>query len=86
MDIMHDRAGYYICWGCLVFLPTIYTSHSFYLTTHPVDLGFPLAATIFILGAICVYINYDCDRQRVDFRKANGKLKIWGKPAKFIEA
>ncbi len=20
MDIMHDRAGYYICWGCLVLL------------------------------------------------------------------
>jgi len=86
MDIMHDRAGYYICWGCLVFLPTIYTSHTFYLATHPVDLGLPLATAIFVVGAICVYINYDCDAQRANFRKANGKIKIWGKPAKYIEA
>lgn len=86
MDIQHDRAGYYICWGCLVFLPTIYTSHSFYLTTHPVELGLPLASLIFILGAICIFINYDSDRQRVAFRQANGDLKIWGKPAKFITA
>lgn len=21
IDIMHDRAGYYICWGCLVWVP-----------------------------------------------------------------
>ena len=86
MDIQHDRAGYMICWGCLVFLPTIYTSHSFFLTAHPVDLGLPLASGIFALGAICVYINWDCDRQRVAFRKANGKIDIWGKPAKFINA
>lgn len=86
MDIQHDRAGYMICWGCLVFLPTIYTSHTFYLTEHPVQLGGPLASLIFILGALCIWINYDCDRQRVAFRKANGKLQIWGKPAEFISA
>ena len=28
MDIQHDRAGYYICWGCLVWLPIIYTAHT----------------------------------------------------------
>lgn len=39
MDIQHDRAGYYICWGCLVWLPTVYTSHSFYLATHPIEVG-----------------------------------------------
>ena len=21
MDIMHDRAGYYLCWGCLCWVP-----------------------------------------------------------------
>ncbi|KAM0002251.1 putative 7-dehydrocholesterol reductase [Helianthus debilis subsp. tardiflorus] len=26
MDIAHDRAGFYICWGCLVWVPSIYTS------------------------------------------------------------
>ncbi|KAK8989359.1 hypothetical protein V6N11_063791 [Hibiscus sabdariffa] len=26
MDIAHERAGFYICWGCLVWVPSIYTS------------------------------------------------------------
>jgi 7-dehydrocholesterol reductase len=51
-----------ICWGCLVWLPTIYTSHSFYLATHPIDLGLPLASLIFIAGVVCIYINFDSDR------------------------
>ena len=25
MDIQHDRAGYYICWGCLVWVPAVYS-------------------------------------------------------------
>jgi len=24
MDIQHDRAGFYICWGCLVWVPSFY--------------------------------------------------------------
>ncbi len=39
MDIMHDRAGFYLCWGCLVFLPCVYTSHSLFLVRNPADLG-----------------------------------------------
>jgi 7-dehydrocholesterol reductase len=31
MDIQHDRAGYYICYGCLVYLPVVYTSQVPYL-------------------------------------------------------
>ncbi|KAF5807426.1 putative 7-dehydrocholesterol reductase [Helianthus annuus] len=39
MDIAHDRAGFYICWGCLVWVPSIYTSPGMYLVNHPVSLG-----------------------------------------------
>ncbi|KAM0032951.1 putative 7-dehydrocholesterol reductase [Helianthus debilis subsp. tardiflorus] len=39
MDIAHDRAGFYICWGCLVWVPSIYTSPGMYLVNHPVNLG-----------------------------------------------
>merc|ERR1719445_779370 len=86
MDIMHDRAGYYICWGCLVWLPCIYTSHSFYLVSHPVVLGLPLSVTIFVAGLVSIWINYDADRQRQEFRKKNGEMIIWGKPAMKIVA
>jgi len=39
MDIQHDRAGFYICWGCLVWVPSLYTCHTMYLVDNPVDLG-----------------------------------------------
>jgi 7-dehydrocholesterol reductase len=85
MDIQHDRGGFYLCWGCLCWVPSVYTSQTFYLTDHPVHLGTPLALTILISGILCIWANYDCDRQRQAFRK-NPKEKIWGKAPKVIYA
>ncbi|KAF6149871.1 hypothetical protein GIB67_008592 [Kingdonia uniflora] len=48
-------AGFYICWGCLVWVPSVYTSPGMYLVNHPVNLGTQLALLIFAAG-ICVYI------------------------------
>jgi len=85
MDIQHDRAGYYICWGCLVWVPSVYTSHSFYLATHAPPLGIGTSTAIFLLGALMIWINYDSDNQRFIFRKTNGSCTIWGKePTKII--
>ncbi|KAM0020337.1 putative 7-dehydrocholesterol reductase [Helianthus debilis subsp. tardiflorus] len=85
MDIAHDRAGFYICWGCLVWVPSIYTSPGMYLVNHPVNLGPQLAISILIAGILCIYINYDCDRQRQEFRRTNGKSLVWGKaPSKIV--
>jgi 7-dehydrocholesterol reductase len=41
LDITLDRAGYYICWGCIVFVPAFYTFASYYLANNPsnVSLG-----------------------------------------------
>ena len=65
MDIAHDRAGYYLCWGCLNWVPAIYTSPVLFLTEHQVDaLSFPQAAAIAVAGAACVWINYDSDKQK----------------------
>jgi len=86
MDIMHDRAGYYLCWGCLVWVPCIYTSPGLYLVGHPVTLGTVKAAAIAISGVACVWINYDADRQRQEFRQTNGKSKVWGKAPVMIKA
>eukprot|EP00245_Coleochaete_scutata_P012820 TRINITY_DN5029_c0_g1_i1.p1 TRINITY_DN5029_c0_g1~~TRINITY_DN5029_c0_g1_i1.p1 ORF type:complete len:493 (+),score=88.62 TRINITY_DN5029_c0_g1_i1:52-1479(+) len=86
MDIMHDRAGYYICWGCLVWVPCIYTSPAMFLVKQPVHLGPLTALSIAASGILCIWINYDSDRQRQHFRATNGKCTIWGaKPSK-IEA
>jgi len=54
LDIMHDRAGFYICWGCLVWVPAIYTSSTLYLVGHPNHLGMPLALSLFALGTASI--------------------------------
>ncbi|KAE9064574.1 hypothetical protein PF007_g29151 [Phytophthora fragariae] len=86
IDIMHDRAGYYLCWGCLVWVPSVYTSPAMYLVQNPISLGTPLALAIFTAGVLLVGINYDADRQRQGFRAAEGKTNVWGRPAQFIVA
>lgn len=79
LDIMHDRAGFYICWGCLVWVPCVYTSPSMFLVLHPLQLSFTWASIIFILGVASILINYSADKQRMLVRETEGKCKIWGK-------
>jgi hypothetical protein len=64
MDIAHDRAGYYLCWGCLNWVPAVYTSQTLFLASHPYQLSTPAALAIFAAGTACIYVNYDADRQR----------------------
>ncbi|CAM3007846.1 7-dehydrocholesterol reductase [Legionella worsleiensis] len=86
LDIMHDRAGFYICWGCMVWVPCIYTSPSMYLVLHPINLSFGWASVIFILGVTCIMINYLADKQRMMTRETQGNCRIWGKKPKTLEA
>lgn len=86
LDIMHDRAGFYICWGCLVWVPCIYTSPSMYLVLHPIHLGTGWAAFILIAGTASILINYIADRQRLITRATDGDCKVWGKKPVTVEA
>ncbi len=86
LDIMHDRAGFYICWGCLVWVPCIYTSSTLYLVNHPVQLGNYWATTIFLAGAASIIINYLADRQRQRVRAKNGDCLVWRRNPALIEA
>ena len=86
MDIQHDRAGYYICWGCMMWVPSVYTIHTFFLVNHPVYLSMPTTVLFLAAGVYCIWCNYDCDRQRQEFRATKGKLKIWGQDPVYIEA
>jgi 7-dehydrocholesterol reductase len=79
LDIMHDRAGFYTLWGCLVWVPCIYTSPSMYLVLHPIHLNIVVAMMIFVLGASSILINYFADRQRQLVRATEGNCKIWRK-------
>lgn len=84
LDIMHDRAGYYICWGCLVWVPAIYTSCAQYFVLNPIHLGTPVALAIFALGIAGIVVNYLADRQRQMVRATNGDCLVFGKKPKLI--
>jgi 7-dehydrocholesterol reductase len=86
LDIMHDHAGFYICWGCLVWVPGIYTSSTLYLVNHPNHLGLPLALFLFTAGAACILANYFADRQRQKVRQLQGQCKVWGQAPVLIQA
>ena len=86
MDIQHDRAGYYICWGCMVWVPSVYTMHTLFLVKNPQHLSVPITIIYLLAGVLSVWTNYDADRQRQEFRATGGKVKIWGHKPIFITA
>ena len=86
IDIMHDRAGFMICWGCLVWVPAVYTSPILYLVHHPHHLGMAWSTAIAVAGVAAVVINYLADRQRQVVRATNGKCTIWGKEPRLVVA
>lgn len=86
MDIMHDRAGFYICWGCLVWVPAIYTIPVAYLVNHPYQFNTIIAFSIFLLGVLSVLLNYLADAQRQKVRATNGNCTVWGKTPQLIHA
>lgn len=86
MDIMHDRAGFYICWGCLVWVPGVYTMPAAYLVQHTLNFPAIVALAILLLGILSVMLNYFADAQRQKVRATNGHCNVWGKAPKLIRA
>lgn len=86
IDIIVDRAGYEIQWGCLVWVPAVYTLHSRFLVQYPSNLSFGIATGLFVLSLAGVVLNYMADRERDIFRATEGKCKVWGKPPTYIKA
>ncbi|MEN9343812.1 MAG: 7-dehydrocholesterol reductase [Chlamydiota bacterium] len=86
MDIAKDRAGFFLCWGCLVWVPAVYTSPSLFLVTHPHDLHPGLVVLLLIFGGLCILINYFADRQRQKVRIQNGSCTVWNKKPEIIFA
>jgi 7-dehydrocholesterol reductase len=86
LDIMHDRAGFYICWGCMVWVPCIYTSPSMYLVLHPIDLNSNIVVLLLTLGILSIRVNYLADKQRLMVRATAGNCMVWGRKPKTVLA
>jgi 7-dehydrocholesterol reductase len=91
MDIAHDRAGYYLCWGCAAFVPSMYLVHSWWLVNASARAGFAdvspgSAALIALAGLAAIALNYDADRQRQVVRSSGGTATVWGAKPRIIRA
>ncbi|KAK1858773.1 hypothetical protein I4F81_001374 [Pyropia yezoensis] len=86
IDITHDRFGFLICWGCLCWVPSVYTLPSMYMASRPVHLSAAGALGVLALGVVSVAANYDADRQRQRVRATNGATTVWGKPPVLVHA
>lgn len=84
LDITLDRAGFYICYGCLAFVPSVYTFSTYYFVSHPPDSRSIPNALIFVLAFLAIYLKCQADFQKERFKQSNGTCLIWGEPAVFI--
>lgn len=80
------QAGFYETWGCLVWVPSVYTLHTRILVRSPSGLSWPAALVIFVIGLGGVLLNFWADSQRMYFREKNGDCLIWGKKPVVIKA
>merc|ERR1712088_610100 len=85
LDITLDRAGYYLCWGCLTWVQVFYTFSAYFLVAHPTQVSNPGAFAILIFGLLSVILNYMADYQKEKFKASNGECTIWGRKARFIQ-
>lgn len=85
LDIMHDKAGYYICWGCIVWVPSFYALTGYYLVSNK-GTNLSDSITLLVTGLTGIVINYWADYQRKHFRETDGKCRIFGKRPKYLEA
>jgi 7-dehydrocholesterol reductase len=86
LDIMHDRFGYYICWGVLAWVPAVYALTAQYLVLRARELPWSLATAVFLLGIGAIAVNYAADAERQRVRATGGHTTVWGRAPEVIRA
>lgn len=68
-DITLDRCGYYLFWGCISYVPSIYTSPTIYHYYYPNDNYTIMNIVTLVLGIFSIYTNWEIDCERTDLRE-----------------
>jgi 7-dehydrocholesterol reductase len=79
IDICHDHFGFYLAWGSMVWLPSMYTLQTQYLARNPLVLPTPVAALILMTGIGGYALFRSVNHQKNLCRKTKGECLIWGK-------
>ena len=83
-DIKHEKFGWMLCWGDLVWLPFTYTLQAQYLVNHTHDLPAWGIAAIVVLNLTGYAIFRGANIQKHYFRR-NPNRAVWGRPAEYIK-
>ena len=82
-DIRHERFGFMLSWGCLVWVPFTFSLQAQYLVRHAHDLSLPATVGIVALNAAGYFIFRSSNLQKHRFRQ-NPSALIWGKRPSFL--
>jgi 7-dehydrocholesterol reductase len=84
LDVINDRAGYYLCWGCIVWMPVLFTFPTYFFILHVPSISTTTAWIIFVVGSIAIALEYKVDKEKEEFKKTDGNCIIWGSKAHYI--
>ena len=84
IDMCHDHFGFYLAWGSIVWLPSMYTLQNQYLLHNPTTLSSPQAIAIFLAGLGGYVLFRSVNHQKDLVRRTNGHCKLWGSRARVL--
>lgn len=82
-DMVEERFGWMLCWGCLVWVPFTYSLQAYYLVNHAHELPFWGTAFIVALNLFGYYVFRSSNLQKHRFR-TDPTRPIWGRAPEFI--
>jgi protein-S-isoprenylcysteine O-methyltransferase Ste14 len=82
-DIRHERFGWMLCWGCLVWVPFTFSIQAYYLVTHAHDLPAAATAGIVALNLVGYAVFRSANLQKHRFRRDPSR-PVWGRPPEYI--
>lgn len=85
IDMCHDHFGYYLAWGSMVWLPSMYTLQCQYLARYPVDLSTFSAIALTLTGLSGYALFRSVNFQKDLARRTKGNCEIWGKKAEVMK-
>ncbi|KAF4519456.1 hypothetical protein B566_EDAN009931 [Ephemera danica] len=95
LDVTYDRAGYYLCWGGMVWIPALFPLSQIHLIHNPSNISDTTAILITCIGLAATFLEYAVDHQKqvfVEWRNkfSTGKKEspylVWGSHVKYIKS
>ncbi|KAK1907883.1 hypothetical protein P3342_006213, partial [Pyrenophora teres f. teres] len=86
IDIAHDHFGFYLAWGCIVWVPSTYTLQAQYLGHFPTVVSRIYLTIVFGLGLAGYIVFRVANNQKDRVRSSNGNCVVFGQPPRYIRA